>query len=231
MGFSLFENLDYMEIMNVWQYSQTSFFSIQKLVFKKEFQFLLDDVDSLKEKMHATYLQILHRKNNEIICILKQFRDSGFWPIILPGAWALIPPITVDSEYILLTLVAPKEYVQELFRMVKMFTDDYTVLAVERMDDVDRIEELLGVKNVPRPNLSLTDRQREVASYAVRNGFYNSPKRITAQAIADNQGISVSAVNEHLRKVERAVMDYFFGEKSKMMDKKKKKWYQLFKRN
>jgi predicted DNA binding protein len=116
--------------------------------------------------------------------------------------------------------------------MVKMFTDDYTVLAVERMDNVDRIEELLGVSNIPYP--TFTDRQREIASYAVRNGFYQSPKKISAQAIANEKNISVSAVNEHLRKVERVTMDFFFGEKTSATDGKKKKWYQrinIFKRN
>jgi predicted DNA binding protein len=232
MGFDLFDKLEYLEILNTWQYSQIDFFSIQKIVFKKEFQSVLDDLEELKKQVSATYLKIIKRKDNEIVCILKQHRDSGFWPVILPGAWAIVPPVIIDQEYILLTIVAPKEYVQNLFQMVKMFTDDYTVLAVERMDNVDRIEELLGVSNIPYP--TFTDRQREIASYAVRNGFYQSPKKISAQAIANEKNISVSAVNEHLRKVERVTMDFFFGEKTSATDGKKKKWYQrinIFKRN
>ncbi|MHA1110843.1 MAG: helix-turn-helix domain-containing protein [Promethearchaeota archaeon] len=214
-----------MEIINVWQYDQNSFFSVQKLVFKKQFESDLDgDHDSLKKQLNATYLQILRRKENEIICILKQQRDEGFWPAFLPGAWALIPPIIIDQEYIILTIVAPKEYVQSLFQMVKLYTSDYSVLAVERMDNVDRIEELLGVANMPFP--TFTDRQREIATFAVRNGFYQSPKKISAQAIADKMEISVSAVNEHLRKVERIALDYFFGEKTYQNGSKKKKWYQ-----
>ncbi|MBN2157523.1 MAG: helix-turn-helix domain-containing protein [Candidatus Lokiarchaeota archaeon] len=222
-GFSLFDQLEFLEIINVWQYSQTNFFSIQKLIFKKEYEAILDDLQKLKEKLSATYLQIIRKKDNEIVCILKQHRDSGFWPIILPGAWALVPPIIIDPDYILLTLVAPKEYIHNLFQMVKMFTEDYTVLAVERMNDVDHIEELLGVHNMPFP--TFTDRQREIASYAVRNGFYHSPKKISAKSIADRKGISVSAVNEHLRKVEKVAMDYFFGEKISSTNKKKKKWF------
>jgi len=220
-----FERLEYMEIINVWQYSQTDFFSVQKLVFKKQFKSDLDaDLETLKKQLNASFLQIIRKKENEIICILKQHRDDGFWPAFLPGAWALIPPIVIDHEYILLTLVAPKEYVQNLFQMVKRYTSDYSVLAVERMDNVDRIEELLGVNNVPYP--TFTDRQREIATFAVRNGFYKSPKKISAQVIADEMGISVSAVNEHLRKVERVGMDYFFGEKTPQNDSKKRKWYQ-----
>ena len=220
-----FERLEYMEIINVWQYEKKSFFSVQKLVFKKQFESDLDaDHESLKKQLNATYLQILRRKNNEIICILKQHRDDGFWPAFLPGAWALIPPIIIDQEYILLTLVAPKEYVQNLFQMVKKYTSDYSVLAVERMDNVDRIEEMLGITNLPHP--TFTDRQREIATYAVRNGFYKSPKKISAQAIAEEKGISVSAVNEHLRKVERVAMDFFFGEKNTKSNSKKKTFLQ-----
>ena len=77
-----------------------------------------------------------------------------------------------------------------LFQMVKLYTSDYTVLAVERMNNVDRIEELLGMNNAPFP--TFTDRQREIATYSVRNGFYHSPKKISAQRIADKMQISVS---------------------------------------
>jgi predicted DNA binding protein len=225
-----FDRLEYMEILNVWQYSKIDFFSVQKLVFKEEYTSLLDeDPEILKKELNASYLQILRRKDNEIICILKQHRDDGFWPAFLPGAWALIPPILIDQDYILLTLVAPKEYVQNLFQMVKLYTSDYTVLAVERMDNVDRIEELLGVSNVPFP--TFTDRQREIATFAVRNGFYYSPKKIKADEIAAEKGISVSAINEHLRKVERVAMDYFFGEKTPLSNSRKSKWYhKIFRR-
>ena len=74
-----FERLEYMEIMNVWQYSQNDFFSVQKLVFKKEHENVLDaDKETLMKQLNASYLQILRRKENEIICILKQHRDAGF---------------------------------------------------------------------------------------------------------------------------------------------------------
>lgn len=225
MKFSLFEKLEYLEILNTWQYSQTNFFSVQKMVFKPEFQSILDDIDTLKKEVNATYMQILRKKENEILCILQQHLASGFWPVIKEGGpWALIPPISVDKEYILLTIVAPKEYVQNLFQMVNIFTNDYTVLAVERMDNVDRIEEMLGITNLPYP--TFTDRQREIATYAVRNGFYQSPKSISAQAIAEEMGISVSAVNEHLRKVERVAMDFFFGEKNTKANSKKRGFLQ-----
>ncbi len=217
--------MEYLEILNTWQYSIQNFFSIQKMIFKPEFQSILDDIEVLKKEVNATYLQILRRKDNEILCILKQHSESGFWPVLKEsGPWALIPPISVDQEYILLTIVAPKEYVQNLFQMVNLFTNDYSVLAVERMDNVDRIEEMLGITNLPYP--TFTDRQREIATYAVRNGFYKSPKKITAQEIAEEKGISVSAVNEHLRKVERVAMDFFFGEKNPNSELKKKSFLQ-----
>jgi predicted DNA binding protein len=225
MKFGLFEKLEYLEILNTWQYSQKNFFSVQKMVFKPEFQSILDDIDTLKKEVNATYIQILRKKENEILCILQQHLASGFWPMLKESKpWALIPPITVDKEYILLTIVAPKEYVQNLFQMVNIFTNDYTVLAVERMDNVDRIEEMLGITNLPYP--TFTDRQREIATFAVRNGFYQSPKNISAQAIADEKGISVSAVNEHLRKVERVAMDFFFGEKNTKTNLKKRGFLQ-----
>ena len=61
-----FERLEYMEIINVWQYSKVDFFSVQKLVFKEEFASDLDgDQKSLMKQLNASYLQILQIALND----------------------------------------------------------------------------------------------------------------------------------------------------------------------
>jgi predicted DNA binding protein len=71
------------------------------------------------------------------------------------------------------------------------------------------IEKSIPTSTMLMPNF--TTRQREIAQYATRNGYLETPKRITAQEIAKHFGISVSAMNEHLRKVEGIALRYFFS--------------------
>jgi predicted DNA binding protein len=51
----------------------------------------------------------------------------------------------------------------------------------------------------------LTDRQREVLQTAVEAGYYEVPRRATHQDVADQLGLSVGTVSEHLQKVEARV--------------------------
>jgi len=54
---------------------------------------------------------------------------------------------------------------------------------------------------------ALTGRQREVLVAAVESGYYDTPRRATQEDVADAVDCSPATTGEHLRKVERAVMN------------------------
>ncbi len=58
--------------------------------------------------------------------------------------------------------------------------------------------------------LLLTDRQREIIFYAIKNGYYEVPRRLNTTDLAAKFNISNSAVSEHLRKIERIVFHSIF---------------------
>ena len=51
----------------------------------------------------------------------------------------------------------------------------------------------------------LTDRQREIFTVAVEEGYYADPRRVTHRELADELGCSAANVGEHLRKIEATV--------------------------
>jgi PAS domain S-box-containing protein len=53
----------------------------------------------------------------------------------------------------------------------------------------------------------LTDRQQEVLALAYEQGYFESPKQVTGDELADDLGISSTAVNEHLRAAQRNLFD------------------------
>lgn len=51
----------------------------------------------------------------------------------------------------------------------------------------------------------LTERQIEVLTAAVKQGYYETPRETTHEEIASQMGVATTTVSEHLRKIERQV--------------------------
>lgn len=64
----------------------------------------------------------------------------------------------------------------------------------------------------------LTDRQEEILSAADEAGYYDWPRKITAERLADQLGISTSTLLKHLRTAERKLVGAFFEEPSVIPD-------------
>lgn len=106
--------------------------------------------------------------------------------------------------------------------------EHFTVLApsrdrlgamVERIEEVGEVE-LQQVADVPGNTLDvsvplasitdrLTHRQLEALVAAIHAGYYETPRRLTAEQLAERMDLSRSTFQEHLRKAERAVMEGF----------------------
>lgn len=57
----------------------------------------------------------------------------------------------------------------------------------------------------------LTDRQFDALAAAVEEGYYESPRETTVEAVAERIDAAPSTASEHLRKAESAVMAAFIG--------------------
>jgi O-6-methylguanine DNA methyltransferase len=64
----------------------------------------------------------------------------------------------------------------------------------------------LETGSIPRWELGLTDRQREVLDHAVRDGYYEVPRRTTVLELARSLSLGRSTVEEHLRAAESIVV-------------------------
>ena len=58
----------------------------------------------------------------------------------------------------------------------------------------------------------LTDRQREVLTAANAYGYYEYPRRVSSEKLAERVGVSKPVLLQHLRKAEHRIMaDIFAG--------------------
>jgi hypothetical protein len=61
-------------------------------------------------------------------------------------------------------------------------------------------------ENTPLPVDQLSSRQREVFRLAQARGYYDYPRQIKADELADELGVSSSTLHEHLRKAEAKLL-------------------------
>ncbi len=200
-----------LEILELFQYDQSNFLSLQKIRLKPEF--LKDLEATMKKYFLAVWYQIMEQKDDEILCFMKQRADQGFWPTVLAkefgqGFWSLIPPIQVNQNDVLLTVIATEFPGTNVLEKIENLADSVEILSQERIEE----DMAVSSKSHGIPWSIFTPRQREIATYAVQQGYYQVPKKmISAAQIGEHFKISGAAVSEHLRKIEQKLMHFVFG--------------------
>jgi hypothetical protein len=204
LGFpAFFDRVSFMEIVNAFQYDQNNFLSLARIKFKPGFRDAWHSV--LEQDLRVGFVQELSSKEESIECIIQSTSATGFFPLPVSqqGSWAILPPIAMDPGSITLTLIAEESTLPGIHAAIEGLGSGITVLA---LNDLAKSAQRNRALAPP-----FTDKQREVATYAVRHGFFKNPKQISAEDVAGHFGISASAVNEHLRKARQTAMAFFFG--------------------
>jgi predicted DNA binding protein len=91
----------------------------------------------------------------------------------------------------------------------------FDVVIYRREDLRNMIEELSAISTVRlgrltpylEPDSVLSERQSEVVTTALRRGYYEWPRDVDAETLADELGIAHSTFLEHLRKAERLLLE------------------------
>lgn len=207
VGFAqLFEELEFVEILNAFQYDQRHFFSLQRIRFKID---IGENIDTYIEQLQAEKFQLLEHRGKEIICILDQTRSSGFFPIVDSGPWAFLFPIQISNQVLLINIISHADYVETLFKILSRLSDDYEIIGMTDLNDIKDNKENYWHSLVPFPKF--TQKQEEIVSFAAKQGYFKSPKKISGKVIGEHFGITESAVNKHLRNASNTSMEYFFG--------------------
>ena len=106
----------------------------------------------------------------------------------------VMSPTILESGKLYLTVRGLPDAIAAFVKMSKAFFPPANVRVTEIHSDQN------GLQN------ALTPRQYECYELAVKHGFYNEPKAITMQALADILGIARSTYQEHLQSAEQAVL-------------------------
>ncbi len=196
-----FDVVEYIEVLQIFEYDSNNFFAMNKIIFKKG---KIEEIDKLlRELFFAKSYQILEKKSNEILCIMKQRNNSGFWPTFLSKSFALIPPIVFDRDSIVFGVISKDE------NLLNTVLDQMKIFKSMELLSVVNVDEKIANSMNMMPNL--TNRQKEIMFFATRNGYFKIPKKIATKRIAEHFQVSPSAILNHIQKAEKKTMEYFFG--------------------
>lgn len=111
-----------------------------------------------------------------------------------------IPQTTAFNEdhLVVETYLPDRERLTELIEALKEVTAGVSLRRLTRIEDADTEQS----NTVTLELFDLTDKQREAATKAVAAGYYQTPRETTVGELADDLGISKSAMSQRLNAVE-----------------------------
>lgn len=101
---------------------------------------------------------------------------------------------TVTDRGVLVSLVGSQEAIRDMLRNYE---------AAGATPDLCKLSEYEGGQSVLD---ALTERQREVIEMAYEMGFYEIPRRVSTEDIAEKLDIDAATVSEHLQRAERNLL-------------------------
>lgn len=105
-----------------------------------------------------------------------------------------MPLVFTDGGTIRVTLLGD----QKILRRVLEAVSNHVEIDIERTGEYRSASRRLSSL--------LTDRQREILSLAIEMGYYDVPRRATYEDIAEETGLSLATIGEHLQKIEATIM-------------------------
>jgi len=137
-----------------------------------------------------------------------RLRDSSFFSALLDrGAMPRTLRATGDEGRAVIRV--PQQ--SRIRTFVELFEEHYeTVELVGRREIEEPIRAQQEFETVFRNRL--TERQEEVLETAYTAGFFESPRRTTAQELAEMLGVSQPTASRHIRASERELFELVFGD-------------------
>jgi predicted DNA binding protein len=199
----IFEHIHHIEVLNILQYDPKNLFLLEKIIFRARFFENWRNIFKKQKLIKSYHLLKELPSENSILCLMRIKKRTALWPKINQGEWAILPPIVIDKKSLHINIILPESIIPILFRIFQKNSKKYEILAISNIDE--------KIANYSPFSPQFTSRQNEICRYAYRNGYFDSPKRIHSEDIAEKFNISTSAVTNHIRKASNLAFKYFFS--------------------
>ncbi len=198
----IFEYISLIEIQSILQYDPKNLF-LQAIVYVNEELVKTRNYKLIENYETVKFFYVLKETRKKLLCLMQIATEQPFWPELGATPWAAIPPIILDPTSIHFTFIISEKTIKVLDKFLSDYAVSYEILAIENLN------KNIADSSFPIPNFSY--KQQEITRYALRCGYFESPKRIGSEEIANHFEISKSAVTKHLRTAIKKGMKYFFS--------------------
>jgi len=188
-----FDMLIKYELLQIHRLDENFIYATQMLRFRNQ-NFNPKD---LKGKLGIEFIEILveDKPTNEIICFIKHRWNEEMHSFFTNSEIMIEPPIIMEGSSLIMTFISHGINVDTILDSMKQnYGNTFEILSINSVHPNNNNLKLL-----------LTERQKEIIYYSVENGYYDIPRKIISNSIADHFGISKSAFCEHLRKIEKSI--------------------------
>ncbi len=152
---------------------------------------------------HMEVLAVLRSEGEEHTCLVKYYEPPDSEDVGEEFDMDLVytTPSLVSEDRMVISAIGTDRDLARLMDGVRRHVGEVTGMSMSRAAYQRR--DILTV---------LTDRQREVLTPANRYGYYDYPRGVSSDKLADMLGISKPVMLQHLRKAEKRIMaDIFAG--------------------
>ncbi|MFX1479422.1 MAG: helix-turn-helix domain-containing protein [Promethearchaeota archaeon] len=195
-----FDLLEKYELLQVHRQDNDQIFATQKVKFKDP---NMHPKQLEGESYGISFIEVIKedKMNNEFIFFSKHKWVEETKRFLDRLDLIIDPPIVLDRERLLVSIIAESKNIDEFVNSLNHFyKEELDILSISHMQP-----------NYENLFLKLTERQKEIAYYAVQHGYFKIPRRINSKKIATHFKISRSALYEHLRKIERTIFHSLFN--------------------
>jgi len=188
-----FQKIKSLDLLHFLRQDREEFAAIWRVEFK-------DDSSRIEDLLAGGFLvevQLLEKERSRTYTVFMRggpSLSSVLDSLGLAGGY-LFPPLGIREGKIKISFLGSAQQVGEFLEKITAFGIRYRVV-------------LLADANFSpdSPINKLTEKQREVLIAAYKHGYYDIPRRINSEELAEKLKIVSSTLGEHLRKAERRLL-------------------------
>ena len=196
--------LDYVEklrLEKIYRFDINAIWAVQVFKFKDP-DFEPTDLLYI-EGIGITEIEVLIENNWNYTCLVKTEKENKFHELFTDFNLILPPdlPLILTQDSMKISFISYEYQLRTVLNQLSQYIPKKH-LKVASIQDIKH--EFTSYHSL------LTPRQLEIVESAVKNGYFELPKRVPAKDLAEKFEISVSAFNEHLRKAVRTIFEVLF---------------------
>jgi len=185
------------EVLHILRFDSSETVAIFRLESKDNSLEAEELLKVLLQNLNVEY-QLLEQDRDACIYLIKgKTVQSNSETLVRNGMYPMLPFAVKDGK-VRVTLVGDNDQVKEFLENRRV---NYKVLS------------LTDAKFSPNSPISrLTEKQQEAISLAFRLGYFDTPRKVSADELAEKLGLSSSTLAVHLRRAERRLLAEMLNE-------------------